>query len=407
LLRNLAEGNRFAQVIAGKGAETVDEGQRLNRFGAIHESSAFFLPFSAQWPLLRAPAVGQDGCFDPSRSVSRRSFERIAVTREQQLHFKAVRMLAFTTIFWSLSFPLVKAIGILQTQIVPGSSSWFHAGLTAFVRFTLAALILLPFLRRTSRPASDQKARPFMTRSELWQGLGLGLFGGGGILLQMDGLGHTDASTSAFVTQAYCILVPIIVAFRDRRAPAARVILATAIMLAGIAVLSRFNPRTFHLGRGEAETLISAIFFAGQILWLERPKFHGNDPLRFSVVMFLVMAGLSAPIVAATWKSPADVLACYSNPAVLAIAAAITLFCTVGAFVAMNKYQPFVPATEAAIIYGTEPVWASILALFLPAWLSAWTAINYPNETLTLQLLIGGTLVLAANLILQWKWAKN
>jgi drug/metabolite transporter (DMT)-like permease len=307
-------------------------------------------------------------------------------------------MLALTTIFWSLSFPLIKAIGILQTQIVPGSSSWFHASLTALVRFGAAAVILFLI-----KPAIIRK----VTKSEFAQGLGLGLFSGGGILLQMDGLSHTDASTSAFVTQAYCILVPIIVAFRDKKSPGARVIIATLIMLAGIAILSRFNPRTFHLGRGETETLISAIFFAGQILWLERPKFAGNNPIHFSVVMFLVMSAMSAPIVVVTWQTPADILACYSHPGVIAIAAAITLFCTLGAFVAMNRYQPFVPATEAAIIYGTEPVWASLLALFLPAWLSAWTAIHYPNEKITPQLLIGGTLVLAANLLLQWKWKSK
>jgi drug/metabolite transporter (DMT)-like permease len=307
-------------------------------------------------------------------------------------------MLALTTIFWSLSFPLIKAIGILQTQLVPGSSSWFHASLTAFVRFGAAAAILFLF-----KPSMVSR----FTKSELWQGVGLGLFSGGGILLQMDGLGHTDASTSAFVTQAYCILVPIIVAFRDKKSPGNRIIIATAIMLVGIAILSRFNPRTFHLGRGEAETLISAIFFAGQILWLERPKFRGNNPLHFSLVMFLVMSAMSAPIVFATWKSPTDIITCYSHPGVVAITASITLFCTLGAFIAMNKYQPFVPATEAAIIYGTEPVWASFLALFLPAWLSIWTAINYPNETITPQLLGGGILVLAANFLLQWKWKSK
>ena len=320
------------------------------------------------------------------------------VTREQQLHFKAVRMLAVTTLFWSLSFPLIKATSILQTQLIPGSSSWFHAGLTAFVRFGAAAAILFLF-----KPALVGK----LTRSEIWQGIGLGLFSGGGILLQMDGLSHTDASTSAFVTQAYCILVPIIVAFRDKHSPPTRIIVATAIMLVGIAVLSRFNPRTFHLGRGETETLVSAFFFAGQILWLERPKFSGNNPIHFSFVMFVVMSAMSAPIFVATWKSPTDVLTCYSHPAVVVFAASITLFCTLGAFLAMNKYQPFVPATEAAIIYGTEPVWASLLALFLPAWLSVWAGINYPNEKITSQLLIGGMLVLAANFLLQWKWTSR
>ena len=320
------------------------------------------------------------------------------MTEEQKLHFCAVRMLMFTTIFWSLSFPLIKALGILQTEIVPGSSSWFHAGLTGFARFGAAAAILY---------LVDWRMFSKLTRSELWQGLGLGFFGGGGILLQMDGLGHTSASTSAFVTQAYCVLVPIVVAFRDKAAPGVRLIVAVILMIIGVAILSRFDPRTFHLGRGEAETLIAAVFFAGQILWLERPRFYGNHPIRFTVVMFVFMAAIAVPITMATWTSPLDVIRCYSHPRVVALAAAVTLFCTIIAFVAMNKWQPFVPATEAAIIYGTEPVWASLLALFLPGWISAWTAINYANETITRELLIGGTLVIGANLLLQWKWKKG
>ena len=307
-------------------------------------------------------------------------------------------MLACTTIFWSLSFPLIKALGILQTQLVPGSGSWFHAGLTGFVRFGVAALIILFLIRRTFLK---------ITRSELWQGTGLGFFAGGGILLQMDGLGHTSASISAFVTQAYCILVPIIAAFRDRVAPRPRLIVAILLMLVGIAILSQFDPRTFELGRGEAETLLAAVFFAGQILWLERPVFSANHPLHFSFVMFLVMSGMSLPIAVATWQSPMDVVRCYSSPAVIAIQAAVVLFCTVGAFVAMNRWQPFVPATEAAIIYGAEPVFAAFLALFLPSLISGWAGIDYPNESLTSQLVVGGFLVIAANLLLQWKWTRS
>ncbi len=320
------------------------------------------------------------------------------MTEGQRLHFKAVRMLAVTTIFWSLSFPLIKALGILQTQLVPGSGSWFHAGLTGFVRFGVAALIILVLIRGTVRG---------LTRSEIWQGAGLGFFAGGGILLQMDGLGHTSASTSAFVTQAYCIIVPIVVALRDRVPPRPRLFVAILLMLLGIAILSEFDPRTFHLGRGEAETLVAAFFFAGQILWLERPAFSKNNPLHFSFVMFAVMSGMSLPIVAATWQSPMDVIKCYSSPAVIMLAAAVILFCTVGAFVAMNRWQPFVPATEAAIIYGAEPVFAAFLALFLPSLISRWAGIDYPNESLTTELILGGTLVIAANLLLQWKWTRN
>lgn len=304
-------------------------------------------------------------------------------------------MLALTTVFWSLSFPLVKSLGILQAKLIPGANTWFNAGLTGFARFGIAAAVMLFIARRTL---------PRLTRSEIWEGLGLGFFAGGGIILQTDGLGYTSASTSAFVTQAYCILVPILVAFRDRTLPGLRLLVAVLLMVLGVSILSGFDPRTFHLGRGEAETLLGAIFFAGQILWLERPKFSGNNPLNFSFVMFLTMSLLSLPIAVATWQSPRDIITCYSEPSIILITLALVFFCTIIAFVEMNKWQPFVPSTEAAIIYGAEPVFASIFALFLPALISRFAGIDYANETITVQLLLGGLLIVSANLLLQWKW---
>src|SRR5688572_3942686 len=304
-------------------------------------------------------------------------------------------MLALTTVFWSLSFPLVKSLGILQAKLIPGVNTWFNAGLTGFARFGIAAAIMLFIARRTL---------PRLTRSEMWEGLGLGFFAGGGIILQTDGLGHTSASTSAFITQAFCIFVPIFVAFRDRALPALRLFIALLLMVLGVSILSNFNPRTFHLGRGEADTLLGAVFFAGQILWLERPNFSGNNPLNFSFVMFLTMSLISLPLAIATWQSPRDVITCYTQPSIILITLALVFFCTIIAFVEMNKWQPYVPSTEAAIIYGAEPVFASFFALFLPAWISRLSGINYPNETITSTLLLGGLLIISANLILQWKW---
>lgn len=313
-------------------------------------------------------------------------------------HFLAVRMLALTTVFWSLSFPLVKSLGIIQAKLIPGANTWFNAGLTGFARFGIAAVVMVLIARRTL---------PRLTRSEIWEGLGLGFFAGAGIILQTDGLGYTSASTSAFITQAFCIFVPIFVAFRDRSLPGLRLIAAILLMVAGVSVLSNFNPRTFHLGRGEAETLLGAVFFAAQILWLERPKFAGNNPLNFSFVMFLTMSLISLPLAIGTAQSARDFVTCYSQPSVIVITLALVFFCTIIAFVEMNKWQPYVPSTEAAIIYGAEPVFASLFALFLPGLISRFAAIQYPNETVTAQLLLGGLLIVSANLLLQWRWRSR
>jgi hypothetical protein len=67
----------------------------------------------------------------------------------------------------------------------------------------------------------------------------------------------------------------------------------------------------------------------------------------------------------------------------------------------MTKWQPRITATEAGLIYCVEPVFASVFALFVPALLSAWAAIEYANERATWSLVIGGSLITFANVLIQ------
>jgi len=108
------------------------------------------------------------------------------------MRLKALRMLVVATVFWGLSFPTTKALAVLQQELLPGSSSWFVAALSVVYRFAIATLVLLVFSARSLTQ---------LTRLEFEQGLGLGLFGGIGILLQVDGMAYTSASSSAFLTQ--------------------------------------------------------------------------------------------------------------------------------------------------------------------------------------------------------------
>jgi len=64
----------------------------------------------------------------------------------------------------------------------------------------------------------------------------------------------------------------------------------------GVAVLGQFDWRALRLGRGEWETLISAVFFTAQILWLEKPAFRGNHAGRVTLAMFVVVAAVNAPV---------------------------------------------------------------------------------------------------------------
>ncbi len=326
------------------------------------------------------------------------SAQRSFMKNSHPSHAKAINMLALATIFWGLSFPVMKALGQLQHQLLPESSSWFGTAFVNTLRFGAASVLMALFTVRSLK---------HMTRSEVWQGFGLGFFGGVGCIFQMDGLNYTSASTSAFLTQAYCIVLPVILAIRTRRWPPAKLIVASLLVIIGITILSDVSWGDFKLGRGETETLIGSMIFAGQILWLERPAFRDNNVNHFSLVMFTTIAVIGGIFLLLTMRNLSEPLTMLRSGSVHLLVGQLVIFCTLIAYVMMNHWQPKISSTEAGLIYCVEPVFASLFALFLPAYYSGWFSVKYPNELVTQSLLWGGSLILAANILLQFNFKKS
>ncbi|MEO5917858.1 MAG: DMT family transporter [Luteolibacter sp.] len=307
--------------------------------------------------------------------------------------YMPVFLLIIACALWAVSFPLVKALHLEQTARMPGVSSLFLASWMQMARFGLGAAMLVPFIIGKKRPTS----------LEIRQALVLAFWGGSGMWLQADALAYTAASTSAFVTQAYCIFLPLWACLQSRQAPTARVVGATLMVLTGGAILSGLRPGDLRLGRGEIETIGAAFLFTFQILALENPRYEGNRGLPVTFVMFLGIAVLLAPV---TLISAPNLAACVSAGASLpafAIIGSLALFCSVGAYLLMNIWQPRVSATEAGLIYTTEPVFTAGYVLFLPAVLGTFIHGIYPNESLSTTTILGGGLILAANILMQWK----
>lgn len=303
-----------------------------------------------------------------------------------------VLLLILACALWGVSFPVIKALDLEQSARTGDLSKTFLAAWLQMARFGLAAAIMAPFML---------KMRP--TRGELGQAAWLALWGGLGMALQAWGLGKTEASTSAFLTQAYCVILPLIECARRRRPPGPRTLAATLLVIIGGAILSGVTPTSLKIGPGELATLIAAFIFTFQILTLENPKHEKNRGLvvtfamcAFIALMFLPLSWVLAP------ETGALIRAGSSWPAFLLILS-LALLCSVGAYGLMNSWQPRVSATEAGLIYTIEPVFTACFVMFLPVMLGRLVGQAYPNETLTLSLIAGGSLILAANVLMQWK----
>ncbi len=304
-----------------------------------------------------------------------------------------VFFLMIACLLWGLSFPLIKALQLEQMARMPEAETWFLAAWLQVARFGLAALLMIPLMIRRGVP----------TRMEIRQGLVVGVWGGLGMAVMTDSLAYTQASTSAFLTQSYCIFLPLWVAFRTRKRPEGQVIVATFLVLLGTVALSGMRWNDFQLGRGEAGTLLAAFFFAFQILALEDRRFLKNRGVPVTFVMCLAIVVIFLPV---TWIGAPNsqaVRSAGSSIEAQVLVFCLALFCSVGAFVLMNIWQRRVSATEAGLIYTTEPVFAAVYVLFLPAILGGFIGETYENESLTESLVLGGSLILAANFLMQWK----
>ncbi|MEO6600566.1 MAG: EamA family transporter, partial [Polyangiaceae bacterium] len=289
---------------------------------------------------------------------------------------------------WGLSFPVIKALGLHLSAQAPGINTWFASAATVVVRFGCGAVCL--FALGWSRP----------TRGEWAQGLGLGVSSAIGMLLQMDALNFSSASTSAFLTQGYILILPLVAAATARALPPTKTIVCVLLSAIGLAILSGFDWGGVHLGRGESETLLAACSFAVQILCLDAKRYRGNRARVVTTVMFAGVAVLLTPVALGTMRGIADLGVLFGTPMAVGLVLVLTVPCTIVAFSLMNRYQPEVSASEAGIIYCVEPMFASLFALFLPGIVATLAHIEYANEVLSTRLLLGGGLLISANVLL-------
>jgi len=261
---------------------------------------------------------------------------------------KAVLMLLLATFCWGFSFPLIKGLLMVQHQLAPHGSEWFLASQLMAVRFGGAAVVMLVICFGALRR---------ITGRELKLGIGLGVFSGLGMLLQVAALSHTLASTSAFLTQFYVLLIPITLALIHRRLPSALVWVSCALVIIGMGALCGMNwPRSdrgwfdFTFGWGEWITLLASVLFTGQILWLDRAEFASTDKRVATLVMFATIAAMFVPMALWTATDRRDLWRVNASWTAAGVIAFLVLVCAVASFNLMNVWQPRVHPTHAGLI---------------------------------------------------------
>jgi drug/metabolite transporter (DMT)-like permease len=245
-------------------------------------------------------------------------------------------VLVLVTAVWGITFVQIKD----ALELYP---------LVAFlaVRFAIAVAVLaVPAARRLRTLGRDGAVT----------GALLGGLLAAGYALQTAGLDRTTVSAAGFVTGMYVILTPVLGLALFRMRIARAVWLSVALAVSGLAMLSGVSAGSVT---GDLMVLAGAALYALQIVLMERyaPRY---DPLAFTTAeMAAAFMGFAIVAVAA------GQLEVPHGATVWAALLVTGIFASAFAFLVQAWAQQRTSATQTALIFALEPVWAGIFGFAL------------------------------------------
>ena len=243
-----------------------------------------------------------------------------------------------------------------------------------FTRFVLAVLVLILI-----RPQLFK----YLNKDLLLRGSTAGIFLGLGYIAQTLGLERTGAAITGFITGLYVVLTPLLAWLVLKEKISRFVWLCIMVATVGLALLS---VRGFSVGIGEMLVLASAFFFAAHIIALSKWS-SGRDVYAMTVVQLTMCALLSGI---------ASIPGGYSLPpdsGVWGVVIFTAVFATAIAFIVQTWSQAHMRASKVAVILTMEVVFAALFA------------VAFGGESLSLQVSIGGILVVIAMYLIVMKEA--
>ncbi len=250
--------------------------------------------------------------------------------------------LAGAAAIWGGSFVVIKG----ALDVVP--PCWLM-----FVRFFFSALIVGAIFWKAVRPHLDA--------SHLRCGAVLGLLSGTAFVVQNIGLADTTPGRNAFLTATYCVMVPFVNWAVARRRPGGVNILAAALAVVGVGLLSLGDDLSLSLGFGDSLTLVSAVLYAFHIVAVSRFSERGRDVMGMTVVQLAVSAAVSLAF-AVVLEGPVDV-ALFTAPDMWGALAYLVLLSSALCMVVQNLGQAHVPPAPASLILSLESVFAVLASV--------------------------------------------
>lgn len=185
-------------------------------------------------------------------------------------------MLVLAAAIWGFATVIIKdTVDILPPLILVG------------VRFTCAGLILtvifIPYIFK------------YFDAPHVVASLILGAILGLAYAFNSEGIAHTTASKSSFLTATYCVLVPFISWIISQQRPCAHNLIAAILCIIGIWFISIQKDIGFSLCLGDILTLVSAIFLGLHLALVARFA-EGRNMFVLTAFQFVV-AGILVGVI--------------------------------------------------------------------------------------------------------------
>jgi drug/metabolite transporter (DMT)-like permease len=236
------------------------------------------------------------------------------------------------------------------------------------IRFAIASLTLILLAPR---------ALGRLTRESRRQAVVLGCLYGGAQILQTAGLAETPASVSGFITGMYVVATPVFAALILRSRIGGITWAAVVVAMVGLAVLTLGG---LSVGYGEALIFVAAMIYALHIVGLGAWS-TPQQALGMSIVQLIVIT-----VICTLCTAPNGIVLPTRLDDWLSILY-MAVFAGAAAMIGQTWAQAHLPPTRAAIIMSMEPVFAALFAVLLG------------GESMTIRMVFGGLLVLAAMLL--------
>lgn len=268
-------------------------------------------------------------------------------------------LLLMTTMIWGLGFPITQiavTYGFGPFTIMSG-------------RFFIGSIVLLIIF---------SKRLKLMNKSTIIWGVITGVLLFGGFAFQTIGILYTTPSKNAMITQMMVIIVPFILWGLYKKRPTNQVFAGAFVALVGGFVLTANFSELGQLNLGDFLTFLCAVLVAAHVVLSSNvSKKEEIDTVNYTLVQFIFAAVISLTLL------PFETIPALSIPTTWPLVI-LGVFNTAWGFTIQTYAHRFSNASRTSVIVTTEALFAAVFSVLLG------------QEMLTLQLILGGSLLLSA-----------